>query len=96
MNEIERAVERYGEWWGRSIRFWILPLNNNDADFYKRMRSAELTAEDIGKLAAVLDLSCSSGPAPLIGSPPIDVSEFNEAFAAIGGEGLLEDAVRNL
>ena len=96
VNEIERAVERYGEWWGRSICFWILPLNNNDAHFYKRMRSAELTAEDIGKLAAVLDLSCSSGPAPLIGSPPIDVSEFNEAFAAIGGEGLLEDAVRNL
>ena len=96
VDEIERAVERYGEWWGRSVSFWILPLNDNDAGFHERMRSAELTADDIGKLAAELDLSCSSGPAPLIGSPPIDVSEFNEAFAAIGGEGLLEDAVRGL
>ena len=96
VDEIERAVERYGEWWGRSIRFWILPFNNNNAGFHERMRSAELTAEDIGKLAAELDLSCSSGPAPLIGSPPIDVSEFNEAFAAIKGKGLLEDAVRGL
>ena len=96
VDEIERAVRRYGEWWGRSIRFWILPFNNNDAGFYKRMRSAELTADEIGKLAAELDLMCSSGPAPLIGSPPIDVSEFNEAFALIGGNGLLEDAVRGL
>ena len=96
VDEIERAVERYGEWWGRSIRFWILPFNNNDAGFYKRMRSAELAPEDIGKLAAELDLMCASGPAPLIGSPPIDVSEFNEAFALIGGKGPLEDAVRGL
>ena len=96
VDEIEQAVERYGEWWGRSISFWILPFNNNDAGFHERMRSAELTAEDIGKLAAELDLMCSSGPAPLIGSPPIDVSEFNEAFALIKGKGLLEDAVRGL
>ena len=96
VDEIERAVDRYGEWWGRSIRFWILPFNNNDAGFHERMRSAELDPEDIGKLAAELDLMCSSGPAPLIGSPPIDVSEFNKAFAFIGGNGLLEDAVRGL
>ena len=31
-------------------------------------------------LAADLDLQCNSGPAPLIFSPPIDVSKFNEAF----------------
>ena len=96
VDEIERAVRRYGEWWGRSIRFWILPLNNNDAGFHERMRSAQLAPEDIGKLAAELDLMCSSGPAPLIGSPPIDVSKFNEAFAFIGGKGPLEDAVRGL
>ena len=96
VDEIERAVELYGEWWGGSIRFWILPFNNNDAGFYKRMRSAQLTADEIGKLAAELDLMCSSGPAPLIGSPPIDVSEFNEAFALIKGKGPLEDAVRGL
>ena len=96
VDEIERAVERYGEWWGRSIRFWILPFNNNDAGFHERMRSAQLAPEDIGKLAAELDLMCASGPAPLIGSPPIDVSEFNEAFALTKGKGLLEDAVRDL
>ena len=96
VDEIERAVERYGEWWGRSIRFWILPFNNNDPGFHERMRSAKLTANEIGKLATELDLMCSSGPAPLIGSPPVDVSEFNEAFALIGGKGLLEDAVRGL
>ena len=96
VDEIERAVERYGEWWGRSIRFWILPFKGNDAGFYKRMRSTKLRADDIGKLAAELDLSSSSGPAPLIGSPPIDVSEFNEAFAFIEGKGLLEDAMRGL
>ena len=84
VDEIKLAVRRYGEWWGRSIRFWILPFTNNDAGFYKRMRSAELTADEIGKLAAELDLMCSSGPAPLIGSPPIDVSKFNKAFALIG------------
>ena len=87
VDEIKLAVRRYGEWWGRSIRFWILPFTNNNAGFYKRMRSAELTADEIGKLAAELDLKCSSGPAPLIGSPPIDVSKFNEAFAFIKGKG---------
>ena len=96
VDEIEQAVDRYGEWWGRSIRFWILPFHNNDAGFHERMRSAQLAPEDIGKLAAELDLSCSSGPAPLIGSPPIDVSKFNKAFALVGGKGLLEDAVRGL
>ena len=94
--EIEQAVERYGEWWGRSTRFWLFPCKSGDVGFYKRMRSATLTASDVGKLAAELDLSCNSGPAPLIYSPPIDVSEFNEAFMAIGGKGLLEDAVRDL
>ena len=95
-DEIEQAVERYGEWWGYSISFWTLPFTENDVGFYKRMRSATLSASDVGKLAAVLDLSCNSGPAPLTYSPPIDVSEFNEAFMAIGGKGLLEDAVRDL
>ena len=96
VDEIKQAVKRYGEWWGRSIRFWILPVAYNDVDFYKRMRSAALTASDVGKLAAELDLSCNSGPAPLVYSPPIDVSKFNEAFEAIGRKGLLEDAVRGL
>ena len=96
VDEIERAVKRYGEWWGRSIRFWILPFKDNDAAFHERMRSTKLAADDIGKLAAELDLSSSSGPAPLIGSPPIDVSKFNEAFDAIEGKGLLEDAMRGL
>ena len=96
VDEIKRATKRYGVWWGRSIRFWTLPFANNDVHFYNRMRSAGLTADEIGKLAAELDLSSSSGPAPLIGSPPIDVSKFNEAFAAIKGKGLLEDAVRGL
>ena len=96
VDEIERAVKRYGEWWGRSFRFWVLPFSDSDVHFYNRMRCGELTANDIGRLATDLDLSCNSGPAPLIGSPPIDVSKFNEAFAAIGGKGLLEDAVRGL
>ena len=78
VDEIERAVDRYGEWWGRSIRFWILPFHNNDAGFHERMRSAQLAPEDIGKLAAELDLSCSSGPAPLIGSPPAIVSAISQ------------------
>ena len=29
VDEIKRATKLYGEWWGRSIRFWLLPFSNN-------------------------------------------------------------------